>query len=242
MCGAPANIPHFSTATELANRSTIRYATWDEMPVGAIFFLGPLARPRYAGDTTYGAGDVGFKIDASRVRVSDGAGRGKPGVMTLAQREAQTGRRFQFGFGDLEGIPIDFGTVSKNTGIPTPPPEEDDMKLNAIWNFDGSIGIVDSAGLLHPVADMGTWNVLVRSGFVDDITKDPSKRQPDGSVWNGYVTRTAQAGEGITAPQIAALVVPAVLAGLNGAGGLTQAQIEAAAETAIKNVLAQAAK
>jgi hypothetical protein len=128
--------------------------------------------------------------------------------------------------------------------------EDDTMKLQALRNYDGSIGIIDDAGLLHPLS-LGEWNCYLRLGIVQQQA-DGSYwlQQTDGTVWNALTTltarvRAAQSGDPKALSQTtAALVVPAVIAGLQAAGasGITQAEVEAAAEAAIKNVLAAASK
>lgn len=128
--GSPQNIPHFNTAAELWARSKIRYETFEDMPAGAIGYLGPAPGPRWPDDDTWPDGDVwikdtdGIHIIASDYQDANGVTHeGVPGRMTLAQREAQTGRKFVGGMGDLEGDPIVFATTPTTASEPAKGPE-----------------------------------------------------------------------------------------------------------------------
>lgn len=79
------------------------------------------------------------------------------------------------------------------------PEEEDDMKLIGIRNHDGSLGLIDSAGVLHPISDIGLWNSYVRLGIVQQ-QPDGSYwlQQTDGTVWNALTVRTAAEGQKLT--------------------------------------------
>jgi hypothetical protein len=127
---------------------------------------------------------------------------------------------------------------------------EEDMQLNALRNYDGSIGIIDDSGLLNPLTSEGEWNSYLRIGIVKQQA-DGSYwiQQSDGTVWNALTAITARvnaqrAGDPKALAQAtSALIVPAVIAALqsNGATALTQDQVQAAAEAAIKDVFAAAA-
>lgn len=116
--------------------------------------------------------------------------------------------------------------------------EEDDMQGFALRNYNGSIGLVQPDGTLDPL-NIEDWNALLRSGYVDGY-----KQEPDGTVWNILTGRTARlravapvnVDTNEVATKIAALLVPAVIEGLPE-GVLTQADVEAASEVAIRRVL-----
>lgn len=61
-------------------------------PAGYPVYFDALPRPRYAGDDNYPSGDVVISIGGGLVRCTDGAGAGRMGTMTIAQRAAQIGR------------------------------------------------------------------------------------------------------------------------------------------------------
>lgn len=74
--------------------------------------------------------------------------------------------------------------------------EEDDMKLTAIRTPDGSIGIIDSAGLLHPISDPEEWAAYLRLGIVQkQVDGEFWLQQTDGTVWRILTERTAAAGK-----------------------------------------------
>lgn len=113
--------------------------------------------------------------------------------------------------------------------LTTPTPSEDDM-LNVVRNYDGSIGLIGADGTLTPIGSLDTWNALERAG----VAKLPNQ-QTDGTVWNLLTAFTAQRRQVTDVQALAAAIVPAVLAALPTT--LTQAQVEAAAEQAIRHVL-----
>ena len=66
------------------------------------------------------------------------------------------------------------------------------------------MGIIDSAGLLHPISDQGLWNVYLRLGIVEKQADGTFwLQQSDGTVWNALAQRTAQAGAALAAVQAA---------------------------------------
>lgn len=124
-------------------------------------------------------------------------------------------------------------------------PQEDDMP-KLIRNYDGSIGMLTADGTLQPMSSMDEVNALKSTGLVGDWWQ-----APDGLVWNLLTARTARivalqdpgVDEARVAAALAPLLVGPILSQLQAAvPALTQAQVEAAAEAAIKDVFAAAAK
>lgn len=233
--GKPAN-PGYATAyaayvaTVAANPATLHSDT--EPPAGAVVWFG--VSPTRT-DKNRSAGDVTLSEGGGMLRATDYPVNGTVGNCTIAQRAAQTQRPYLGWTDSFCGVPITVGSAATSE-TPTAPPEDDMPKL--IRNYDGSIGLVTAEGLLQPISSMDEVGALKATGLVGDWVQ-----MSDGLVWNLLTGRTARLASGVTAAQIAALVVPAILAGLQGAGtsAITQAQIEAAAETAIKTVLGKAA-
>lgn len=164
----------------------------------------------------------------------------------------------RFGFSSAQGVAdkepwhkVYVGTTTTAASTATPistntPEEDDDMKINLLRTGDGSgsVGTVNPDGTLDGLT-LDELNALQRTGMVD-----PMHQEGDGTVWNILARRTArlravQSGnQAALAQSVAALIVPAVLSGLAAAGATapTTAQIQAAAEAAIRDVFADAAK
>lgn len=111
---------HGASAATLYAAAQVKYATWDEIPIGGIIYLAALTHPRYAGDTAYAAGDVGIKTDSRGGIFSDHESGGVvhfsvPGYMTLEDRVRQVGRPFAGGMGDIAGHRIVFTETVSNT-------------------------------------------------------------------------------------------------------------------------------
>jgi hypothetical protein len=71
------------------------------------------------------------------------------------------------------------------------PLEEDDMKLTAIRNYDGSLGIIGPDGLLYPISDITTWSSYLRLGIVQQQPNGSFYlQQTDGTVWNALTRHT----------------------------------------------------
>jgi hypothetical protein len=143
------------------------------------------------------------------------------------------------------GTPIDNSTA-----------EEDDMtKINLLRNGDGSgsVGTVNPDGTLDGLTS-DELNAILRAGMNQtypqpDGSTSPYHQEGDGAVWGILAARTArlraaQHGDPTALAQsVAALTIPAVLAGLKTAGatGLTEQQVQDAAEAAVREVFADAA-
>lgn len=215
-------------------------------PAGYPVYFDALSRPRYAGDTNYRSGDIVISLGGGLVRCTDGAGAGRMATMTIAQRARQIGRTYLGWCEDFLGYDV-ITTATASTGsTPIPEQEDENMQLTVIRNYNGGIGIVDDAGLLTPLVQMGEYNSYVRLGLVKD---GQFLQQPDGTVWNALAgvtarVRAVQAGDpAAIAKTTAALVIPAVVAALqtSGAAQITQQQVQDAAEAAIRQVFADAA-
>lgn len=121
--------------------------------------------------------------------------------------------------------------------------QEDDMKLTAIRNFDGSIGLVDSAGLLTTLKTVDEWQSYLRLGIVEGGN---FIQQNDGTVWNALskvTARTIAQHSGLSPVDLATTVAPFLvqpIADALSAGGVvaTDAQLLDATNTALRNVLA----
>ncbi|WP_022886352.1 hypothetical protein [Glaciibacter superstes] len=113
-----------------------------------------------------------------------------------------------------------------------------------IRNYDTSVGLVTEDGELVPLHSVNEMEALKATGIVGDFVQ-----MSDGNVWNTLTAITARkiaqrstVDPAVIASAIAPLLVSAVIAGLNDSGAeLTQAQVEQAAETAIRKVFADAA-
>ncbi|MDJ0337476.1 M23 family metallopeptidase [Cryobacterium sp. PH31-O1] len=124
------------------------------------------------------------------------------------------------------------------------PAETSPAMSTLIRNYDGSIGLVTEDGELIPLGSMTEVDSLRATGLVGDFVQ-----MPDGLIWDTLTTITARklaqrtANPAGVASAIAPLLVSAVLAGLTRTGAtLTEAQVTEAAEVAIRNVFADAAK
>jgi len=113
-----------------------------------------------------------------------------------------------------------------------------------IRNYDGSIGLVTDDGELVPLGSLNEVDSLKATGIVGDWVQ-----MADGNVWNTLTSVTSRklaqrsGSPDAVAAAIAPLLVPAILEGLRGAdSGLTEVQVAAAAEVAIRAVFASAAK
>jgi len=113
-----------------------------------------------------------------------------------------------------------------------------------IRNYDGSIGLVTEDGELLPLASTTEVEALKATGIVGDWVQ-----MPDGLIWNTLTAVTARklaqrtGNPAAVAGALAPLLVSAVVGALADTGsGLTVAQVEAAAEAAVRSVFADAAK
>jgi len=120
---------------------------------------------------------------------------------------------------------------------------EDDM-LRAIRNGDGSgsIGLVNDDGTLDGLTGED-YDALTRVGLLTGY-----HQEGDGTVWNILTARTARlrahtddVDEAAVAKQLAPLVIGPLMAALSGVGvSITPAQVQAAAEAAVRAVFADA--
>jgi predicted metalloendopeptidase len=108
---------------------------------------------------------------------------------------------------------------------------------------DGSIGFVSDAGTLDAISSLNEVESLKASGVVGNWVQ-----LQDMNIWNTLAARTARlrAQHGEVDPkklaaEIAALMVGPVVEAVADAGGLTQAEVEAAVESVTKRLLAKAA-
>jgi len=251
--GSPHTIgrlPHhtFGTAIEAYNYTTKRH-TDRNPPEGAAVWFGACSGPRYAGDEHWRDGDVTVARKGI-LGATDYKTFGHIGECTIAEREAQTGRKYAGWTEDIFGHDIILGATAAPHATPLATTEEDTMKLNAIRNHDGSIGLIDEGGLLYPISDEGLWNCYLRLGIVQQQPDGTFfLQQTDGTVWNALSTRTARvlaarssADPKAIAASLAPLLIPTITTALGEAGSLTAAQVEAATQAAIKAVFADAAK
>ncbi|AAT88140.1 hypothetical protein ATY41_03395 [Leifsonia xyli subsp. xyli] len=132
------------------------------------------------------------------------------------------------------------------TAFTTPTLLEDDMRIQMIKTGDasGAIGTLNPDGTLDWLT-ADEFQALTRTGLVE-----PVHAEGDGTVWGILASRTArlraqQGGDPVAlAKSVSALLVPAVLAGIQANSGLslTPEQVQAACETAIKDVFAHASQ
>lgn len=219
-------------------------------PAGVPVFFG-VSPTRTDSDAK--VGDIVLSLGGGQVIGTDVGGSGRIGVTTIAARARAIARPYLGWTEDFLGYDVVTASTASlaATAIIPPPTTEDDDMLNAIRNYDGSIGFVDDAGLLTVLTELGEWNSYLRLGIVKQHSDGTFwAQQGDGTVWNALARITARVNAQRSgdpkalAQATAALVVPAVLAGLQAAGAAvpTQAQLEAAAETAIRAVFADAAQ
>lgn len=136
--------------------------------------------------------------------------------------------------------------TSLTTAFTTPTPLEEDMKIQLIKTGDasGAIGTLNPDGTLDWLT-ADEFQALTRTGLIE-----PVHAEGDGTVWGILASRTArlraqQGGDPVAlAKSVSALLVPAVLAGIQANSGLslTPEQVQAACETAIKDVFAHASQ
>lgn len=187
----------FATATEAYQYTTKRH-TDRNPPAGVPVWFGSTAGPRYAGDTHWPDGDVALSVGNGFLYGTDYPVFGHTGKCTIAQREQQTGRVYLGWTEDFLGNDVAYAGAASTDATPLIS-EEDDMKLTAIRNHDGSLGIIDSAGLLHSISDQGLWNVYLRLGIVEKQADGQFwLQQTDGTVWNALTARTVAAGQALT--------------------------------------------
>jgi GH25 family lysozyme M1 (1,4-beta-N-acetylmuramidase) len=143
-------------------------------------------------------------------------------------------------------LDLDTEYAASAGGTATPIPQEDILQLNAIRNYEGSIGIVDDAGLLHPISDINLWDSYLRLGIVKEQTPGVFwLQQGDGTVWNALASHTvtvaaqrAAVDPATIAASLAPLLVGPLLDALKASGvELTPAVIEAAAAQAIAHLV-----
>jgi hypothetical protein len=134
--------------------------------------------------------------------------------------------------------------VAGSTPLDIIAPKEKKRMSVLIRNYDGSIGLVTEDGELVPLASTNEVESLKATGLVGDYVQ-----MGDGNVWNTLASITgrkiaqrAATDPAAIASHVAPLVVSAVLASLEGVAGLTQEQVEQAAESAIRTVFADAGK
>lgn len=140
-----------------------RYATRQhpgdiEPPAGYPVYFDALTRPRYAGDDNYAAGDVVISLGGGLVRCTDGAGAGRMGTMTIAQRAAQIGRTYLGWTEDFLGYDVTTTATAAlhvsqliNTPKPTPKGAPDMLAVQ----YQGSGSLAGSLFVIDPTA--GTY-------------------------------------------------------------------------------------
>lgn len=114
---------------------------------------------------------------------------------------------------------------------------EDEMF--ALRNYDGSIGMVNTDLTLVPLT-LDVWNAALRMGALTEW-----HQENDGTVWNILTEHTARVrlaempdvDENALAQQLAALLVPAVIAALPDSVVLTEEEVEAVVEKGMREVL-----
>jgi hypothetical protein len=163
-----------------------RYATRQhpgdpKPPAGYPVYFDALTRPRYAGDTNYAAGDVVISLGGGLVRCTDGAGAGRMGTMTIAQRAAQIGRTYLGWTEDFLGYDIVTAAAAAVLASPlsatpnqrpTNPPEDDmTVYLATTASTDGVVPngwmfVQDAEGPLRAVDSLEAGNYLFKEKYV----------------------------------------------------------------------------
>jgi hypothetical protein len=233
-------------------------------PLAAVAFAKQgwiYSKMQHPGDRTPPAGaPVYFSGSDGHIAIATGKGEevrstewpwGHVGTTTISAIEQAWGRTYYGWTGDMLGHPIDFGTTTAGgNGTPINVALEDDMKLTAVQNYDKSVGIVGSDGLLTILTSINEWESYKRLGVVEQqASGDYLLHQEDGTVWKALVgvtarTRTVQSSTDpkAVAAALAPLLVSPILTAIQKSGvSLTQAQVEAATEAAIRGVFADAA-
>lgn len=151
-------------------------------PAGYPVYFDALSRPRYAGDTNYASGDVVISIGGGRVRCTDGAGSGRMGTMTIAQRAAQIGRTYLGWTEDFLGYDIVTTTTAAAQATPvtiTPRKDTPDMKLIKVTANGATTYALVGTRFFQTIIDVSVANALAE---VWGDAKEVSQRAWDAEL------------------------------------------------------------